>query len=64
MNENNVIHLEDREKSADPLSEMLKDGARNLIANAVGLELQELLKERTSTSQLAMLAQLFSIKFS
>ncbi len=43
MNKNNVIELERRAISADPLTELLKEGARKLLAEAVESEVQELL---------------------
>ena len=47
MNENNVIDLEDRVKMSDPLTELLKSGAKNLIRQAVEVELNELLREHS-----------------
>lgn len=43
MNENNVVNLKDREESGDPLTQLLKSGARRLIEQAVEEELRELL---------------------
>lgn len=43
MDKNNVIELERRVKSADPLTELLRSGARQLLAQAVESEVQELL---------------------
>ncbi len=43
MNKSTVIALEDRAESLDPLTELLRAGARQLIAQAVETELQELL---------------------
>ncbi len=43
MNKNNVVQLEGRDGLTDPLSELLISGARQLIAQAVEAELQELL---------------------
>ena len=39
----NVIEPEDREGIADPLTELLREGAQQLILQAVGAELEELL---------------------
>ncbi len=43
MNKSNVIELEDRDTSTDPLTELLLTGAQQLILQAVEGELQELL---------------------
>lgn len=43
MNKNAVIALEDRAERLDPLTELLRVGARQLIEQAVDTELQELL---------------------
>lgn len=43
MNKNNVIELEGREASADPLTELLRTSAHQLIYQAVVAEAQELL---------------------
>lgn len=43
MNKSHVIALEDRAESLDPLTELLRAGARQLIEQAVEAELQELL---------------------
>jgi transposase-like protein len=43
MNKSTVIALEDRAESLDPLTELLRAGARQLIEQAVETELQELL---------------------
>jgi putative transposase len=43
MNKSHVIALEDRVESLDPLTELLRAGARQLIEQAVEAELQELL---------------------
>jgi transposase-like protein len=46
MDKNNVIALKSpRENSEDPLSELLRSGAKKLIAEAVEAELQELLAQ-------------------
>ena len=42
MNTSTVIALEDRAESLDPLTELLRVGARQLIAQAVETEWQEL----------------------
>ena len=44
MNKSTVVEFKNREYFADPLTEMLRTGAQNLIHQAVELELQELLK--------------------
>ena len=43
MNNNNVISIADRERITDPLTEMLRDGARKLITQAIKLEVNEML---------------------
>jgi transposase-like protein len=43
MNKSHIIALEDRAESLDPLTELLRAGARQLIEQAVEAELQELL---------------------
>jgi transposase-like protein len=43
MNKSHVIALEDRVERLDPLTELLRAGARQLIGQAVEVELQELL---------------------
>lgn len=43
MNKSTVLALEDRAESLDPLTELLRAGARQLIEQAVETELQELL---------------------
>ena len=43
MTKSNVIDLEGRESSIDPLTELLRTGARQLLQQAIGAELQELL---------------------
>ena len=43
MDKNNVIELERRVIGTDPLTELLKEGARKLLAQAVESEVQELL---------------------
>ena len=45
MDKNNVIELERRVIGIDPLSELLKEGARKLLAQAVEGEVQELLAQ-------------------
>ena len=45
MNKSNVIEREDREGIADPLTELLRAGAQQLIQQAVGAELEELLAQ-------------------
>lgn len=41
MNENNVIDLAGREAGRDELTELLRNGARMLIAQALEAELQD-----------------------
>ena len=43
MDKNNVIELERRVIGTDPLTELLKEGARKLLAQAVESEVQDLL---------------------
>ncbi len=45
MNKNNVIELQGRVAGKDLLTELLRDGARQLLAQAVESEVQELLAE-------------------
>ena len=45
MNKSNVSEREDREGIADPLTELLREGAQQLIQQAVGAELEELLAQ-------------------
>ena len=45
MRKNTVVDLAGRETIADPLTEMLRTGARELIEKAVEVELQELLEQ-------------------
>ena len=45
MNKNNVIERENREGIADPLDQLLRAGAQQLIQQAVGEELEELLAQ-------------------
>ena len=45
MIKSNVIEREDREGIADPLRELLREGAQQLIQQAVGAELEELLAQ-------------------
>ncbi len=40
MNKSNVIELEGRDASADPMTELLRAGAHQLIQQAVEAELQ------------------------
>ena len=47
MNKNNVIELEGREASTDPLSELLLSGAQKLIYQAVEAELYDCLEQHT-----------------
>ncbi len=43
MNKSNVIELEDRAGSTDPLTDLLRSGARQLLQKAIEVEVQELL---------------------
>ena len=45
MNKHNVVELEGREILSDPLTEMLRDGAMQLISQAVEAEFQDLLSD-------------------
>ncbi len=45
MNKSNVIDLEGRESSINPLTDLLKTGARQLLQQAIEAELLELLNE-------------------
>ena len=45
MSKSNIIDLEGREEKTDPLTELLRQGARDLIQQAVESELQGLLRE-------------------
>ncbi len=45
MNKNTVVDLKDRDTIADPLTQMLRTGAQQLIKKAVELELHELLEQ-------------------
>jgi hypothetical protein len=47
MEKNTVVELGGRDTIADPLTEMLRTGAQQLIKEAVELELQELLSTAT-----------------
>jgi len=47
MSKNNVIDIAGREAGADPLTELLRAGAQQLIHQAVEAELQELLTEHS-----------------
>lgn len=44
MNKSNVVELSGREENADPLTELLRQGARDLIQKAVEAELSEYLQ--------------------
>ena len=58
MNKHNVVELEDREILSDPLTEMLREGAMQLIHQAVEAELQDLLTQhsgrRTAEGKMAV----------
>jgi hypothetical protein len=43
MRKSNVIELEGRDASLDPLTELLRTGGRQLIQQAVAVELQDLI---------------------
>jgi putative transposase len=45
MSKNNVVELKGRDELIDPLTELLVDGARQLIAQAVESELHELMEQ-------------------
>ncbi len=45
INKNNVVELGGRDTIADPLTEILRTGAQQLIKKAVGLEVQDLLEQ-------------------
>ena len=45
MSKNNVVGFQGRESSADPLTELLRTGAQDLVCRAVEAELQELLAQ-------------------
>ena len=47
MTKSNVIDLGGREGSSDPLTELLRSGAKQLIQQAVDAELQELLSSHS-----------------
>jgi putative transposase len=47
MGKDNVVGFRGREADADPLTELLRVGARQLIHQAVEAELQELLVEHS-----------------
>jgi transposase-like protein len=49
MNKNNVIELEDRDENQDPLMDMLRSGAQQLIHQAVEAELQSLLEQHAGS---------------
>ena len=45
MNKNNVVELNNPETNADPLTELVRTGARQLIQRAVEIELQEFMAQ-------------------
>ena len=47
MGKDNVVRFRGREASADPLTELLRAGAQQLICQAVEAELQELLAQHS-----------------
>lgn len=49
MSKSNVVELAGREASTDPLTEMLRTGAQQLIQQAVEAELQDLLSQHADT---------------
>ena len=49
MRKNNVIELEGRDASHDPLTDMLRAGAQQLILQAVGAELQSFLDQHAGS---------------
>ena len=46
MNKSNVIELEGRDENEDPLTDMLRAGAQQLIHQAVQVELAEFMEQR------------------
>ena len=48
MNKSNVVEFTGREGSGEPLTELLRVGARRLIQQAVETELQELLAQHAA----------------
>ncbi len=51
MSKSNVVELAGRETIADPVTELLRAGARQLIYQAVEVELQELLATHSDRRQ-------------
>ncbi len=45
MSKHTVVSLPDRERITDPLTDLLRSGARKLIEQAIGAELEELLSQ-------------------
>ncbi len=43
MDKNNIVELAGRERIVDPVTQLLRQGARQLIEQAVEAELEELL---------------------
>ena len=54
MIENNLIEFASRESNADPLTELLRQGARQLIAQAVEAELAVFICQHRCTAQTAV----------
>lgn len=58
MPKHNVVSFTDRDSIADPISELIRSGARELIAKAIDAELQELLAQyadlKTDTGHVAV----------
>ena len=61
MNKSNVIELAGRVESTDPLTELLRSGARQLLQEAIEAELQELLMiALMAPPMIGIMAPLFS----
>ena len=50
MDKDNVISFENRELFADPLTDLIRNGARQLIAVAVEVEVNELLTKLVAST--------------
>ena len=68
MSKSIVIELEDREAIADPVTDLLRTGAQQLIQRAVEAELSELLSQhgdrRTETGKLEWCATVICLNAS
>ena len=49
MNKSTVVEFKNRDQNSDPLTEMLRTGAQDLILHVVEMELQELLAQHKGT---------------